>query len=382
VSGSRRGVRVVSLMLMCAAAFAVAGSMPAKVRAQQHKGCDGDRYLVLIDARTGALHCASPSLSASASVADGDGGWFIGGLHGLAHLDGSGRVDPAFRNDLSIPGGLSITALVRHGSVLYAGWGHGVAAFDARTGKRIWTTPAGCLDCSGASGSCGGVCDVAFGNGVLYVVGTFGTIGGVIRHGAAALDARTGRPLSWALQMTWRPKTPPTVDPLAWGPALSVAVAGDILYLGGEFNFLDGRRHKNLAAVSARTGQPTSWTPATRVGPVDEIALADGELLVGGGRTDFAAFDVRTGRPFSWPAKVWGSVARFAVSGNTVYLGGNGVAGFKAVGDRDAHNLAAVRLRLGRFTSWTPYIQSYVDVETLSVSGHTVLAGGSFRTTP
>jgi hypothetical protein len=373
---------VFSQVLVAAATLAVAGSVPSKAFAEIQKGCEGDRYLVLIDAETGALNCAPPALSATASVADGEGGWFIGSSHGLAHLASNGRVDSTFRGDLAIPGGLTVTKLVRYGAVLYAGWGHGVGAFDARTGKRMWTTRAGCRDCTGASASCAGVCGLAVANGVLYVVGTFGAMGGAVRHGAAALDARTGRTLSWSVQMTYGRSKPSAVDLGAWGPALSVAVVGDVVYLGGEFNWLNGRLRKNLAAVSARTGQPTSWTPATRGGPVDAIAVADGELLVGGGRTGFAAFDARTGRRFAWPAKVWGSVALFASSGSTVYLGGSGFAGFKAVGDSDAYNLAAVRLPSGRFTSWTPYVQRYVDVVTLAVSGQTVLVGGSFRATP
>jgi hypothetical protein len=163
---------------------------------------------------------------------------------------------------------------------------------------------------------------------------------------------------------------------------LAVAVAGRTVYLGGEFDRLGGAPRRNVAAVSGRTGRATAWAPNIRGGgSIDAMVIAANEVIVGG-HTGFAAFDIRTARPYAWTAGVSGSVAQFAGSGSTVYLGGDPLNSFKAVGQRTANNLAAVRLPGGRFTSWTPFINTEVDVQTLAVSGNTVLAGGGFCATP
>jgi outer membrane protein assembly factor BamB len=311
------------------------------------------RYLVLIDTRTGAVDCISPGPAGpvTASVADGSGGWFIGGtfrhfggLHRpvLAHLDRNGGLEPSFRPALPVPGGLTINKLVLHGSVLYAGWTSAVAALDARTGKQIWKTSVG-KTASSNSGCCGGLNDIAYANGALYVVGVYKLIGGVARHDVAALDARTGRPLNWTVE----------VGP----PGKSWIVDRD-------------------------TGRATPWAPAVRAGSsIDALVVAGGEVLVGG-NVRFAAFDSRTARPYAWTAGVLGSVSEFAVLGRTVYLGGDPSNSFKGAGHRTENNLAAVRLPGGHFTSWTPSINTEVDVQTLAASGNTVLAGGGFCATP
>jgi len=367
---------LVQLAFLAMIGFLAAGS-PASpaVRAS----CSEAHSVVLIDARTGAVNCTAPNPThgfVNAAVADGGGGWFIGGSFRrvgsdarplIAHLHGDGSVDPAFRAQVSLPGGGAIATLVRHGSVLYAGWSRAVAAFDARTGKQIWRTSIGGA-VESTSGCCKGVSALTFGNGVLYVVGAYGRIGGVVRHGVAALDPRSGRPLSW------------TVDVNRSGEVLSVAVAADgTVYLAGAFDRLGGRRRHNLGAVSARTGRTTAWAPVVRPGggAVDAMVIARAEVIIGG-HSPQAAFDIRTGRPFAWPTQVGGSVAHFAVSASTVYLGGNARESFSRVGDRPANNLAAVRLPGGSFTTWTPSVNTEVGVQALAVSGNTVLAGGYF----
>ena len=63
----------------------------------------------------------------------------------------------------------------------------------------------------------------------------------------------------------------------------SPLVAGQTVYLGGQFNHVDGAPRANLAAVSATTGAVTSWRPD----PNDRVyALAispDGGTLYAGG---------------------------------------------------------------------------------------------------
>ena len=110
------------------------------------------------------------------------------------------------------------------------------------------------------------------------------------------------------------------------------------------------------------------------------IAVVGNEVLAGG-HDGFIAVDARTGRPFAWRSRLRGDATLFAVSGKTVYLGGSVGGDFTAAGGHSANNLAAVRLPAGAFTSWRPRITHEMNVFTLAVSGHMVLAGGSFTRT-
>jgi outer membrane protein assembly factor BamB len=388
LNGSSRSVAWSALIAVAALGVAASSNTPA---AASQKVCQQTRYLVLIDARTGAIDCTSPAPSGqvTASVADGADGWFIAGTFRhvgrvarplLAHLDRNGAVKAGFRAGLPVPGGSPINKLVLRRSVLYAEWPSGVVALDARTGKQIWRSRVGRTDGS-VSGCCAGVNDIAYANGVLYVVGVYKLIGGVARHGVAALDARSGRPLNWTVDVG-PPGRDWIVDRRPSEEVLAVAVANGTVYLGGGFEQLGGSSRQNLAAVSARTGRATAWTPTVQGGGSIDAMVAAGNEVIVGGHARLAAFDVGTARPYPWTAKVQGEAALFAVSGDTVYLGGDPLNFFRAVGNRPANNLAAVQLPGGRFTSWTPSINTEVDVQTLAVSGNTVLVGGGFCATP
>jgi outer membrane protein assembly factor BamB len=295
------------------AAVALIGSSAAPAAAGP-SSCQQTRHLVLIDARTGAIDCASPDPSGpvTASVADENGGWYIAGAFTrvgsvaqpmVAHLDAEGNLEPGFHVAALVRGAFVVT-LALHGNVLYVGWKSSVAALDARTGKQLWRTPVGRVDPS-ISGCCAGVNAIAYGNGVLYVVGVYKLIGGVPRHDVAALDPRTGRPLRWSVDVG-TPGTSWLVSRFTDGDVLAVSVVNGTVYLGGEFDHLGGRPRKELAAVSARTGRATPWAPVVRNGgSVEAMVIAGGEVIVGGD-LHLAAFDLRTARRYGWTAKVQG----------------------------------------------------------------------------
>jgi outer membrane protein assembly factor BamB len=334
-------------------------------------------HVVLIDARTGAFDRDFPDADGvvHASVADGHGGWFIGGEFkqvghvsrpGLARLRASGELDRRFAPSVSGPLGSlireggTVWALARHGDVVYEGDYRGVFAFDARTGRQLWMTGASARNATG-------VAQLTFGNRVLYVVGGFTRVGGVARNGVAALDPQSGKTLAWSVDVA--PRT-----------VITVAASRGLVYVGGVFSLLGGKLRTGLGSVSAKTGEATGWAPYTKGGEVDAIAVVGDEILAGG-HGGFVAVDAHTGRPHRWPERLRGVATCFAVLGSTVYLGGNVRDGFTGTGTRRANNLAAVQLPEGRFTSWTPHLAHYMNVFTLAVSGHTVLAGGSFTRT-
>jgi hypothetical protein len=335
------------------------------------------RTLLLVDAKSGVVDRDFPDVDGGvgAAVADGSGGWYVGGSFthvgtvvrpGLAHLRRDGSLDSNFTANVPGKRYRYVYALAYHGSVVYAGGDFGVVAVNAKTGKRLWLARAS-QPRTGIS-----VIDLEFGNGVLYVAGFLTRIGGVARDGVAALDPRTGSPTSWRVDL----------NHATFGG--SVAFKNDVVYLAGAFNRVHGvRRELGIAAVSPRTGLPTVWTPRNRTygGAVepDLVVACDGQIVAGGGDNMLGAYDINSGRPRTWPTDLGGNnVSALAVTGNTLYLGGDQHNGFDSAGGRPANNLAAVVLPKGVFTSWRPKLARYASVETIAVSGGMVLVGGEF----
>jgi hypothetical protein len=330
------------------------------------------RFLVLISASTGAVDRGFPDADGfvDASVPDGRGGWFVGGLfrhigsvqrQGIAHLRADGSLDTTWNARLpNIP---NVLALARVGTRLYAGGPFGLVALDARTGATLdFRTPRFVLAPGGGSR----VNAVAVGAGRVYVAGGFERIGAQRRWTTAAFDARTGALTSWA----------PTIQK---GEATTVAVGNGRVYLGGVFYYVDGRPRLNLAAVTPRTGTLTSWAPKITASEVDSILVAGRAVLAG--PRGFGAFDAATARQLPWSRQVHYAAGSFAEAGGVAYLGGDIRDPLVSVGAMSRHNLAAVNLRTGRFTSWAPNVAKYTAAMTLSVSGRTMLAGGAFTRT-
>jgi outer membrane protein assembly factor BamB len=342
------------------------------------------RQLVLIDAKTGQVDYGFPDVTSeegtgSREVSDRGGGWYVAGgftrigkvrVRALAHLRSDGSIDRTFTPVLHRKA--TPDAVLLHDGVLYVSAQElGVFALDAKSGKRLWHT----------SKIIGIVWSLSYGDGVLYVGGTFSRIGDVARTGIAALNAANGKPTSWQVHLSNRGNPSP--------PAVSSVVATDgIVYLGGSsgsFTGVDGSDRTDLAAVSARTGKPTAWVPRMRdahLGDVDAIVVTHGQVLAGSVREGFAAFDVRTGRSLPWANRLHGSVSSFAVSGDTVYLGGVPEGGFDRVGGKPANNLASVVLPEGRFTNWRPSPNRCTIVGSIAVSGRKVLVDGWFSPKP
>jgi hypothetical protein len=292
-----------------------------------------------VGARTGTAAWLSPSTgevdrafpfftgNVNAVVADGAGGWYLGGSIALAneslakvvHVLATGELDASF-----VPPSVSGT--------IYA---------------------------------------MALSGGSLYLGGNFTAVGGVARKGAAALDATTG-----SLQ---------SFDPNVTGTVYTLAAGTGVVYLGGSFTALGATARSKLAEVDATTGAPTAWNLSASA-DVRALAVSSGRLYAAGdftqvgfniNRARAAAFDISTQTVTSWNPIIGGSsVYALAVDGSTVYLGGS----FSLIngGAYSRSNLAAVDATSGTATSWNPGADGTVNA--LVVSGGLVYVGGSFTT--
>jgi hypothetical protein len=193
-----------------------------------------------------------------------------------------------------------------------------LAAFDATTGalldfshavrSRNLPIPAGGYDKTCVPGTAPDTytCDtvyeirVAPDASTIYVGGDFETIDGKQRPKLAAFSTRTGALAPFRVTGTN-------------GRVRSMAVTGDRVFYGGNFTASSGEPRIRLASVDRATGVLTSWNP-TSDGTVLAIALStDGRVMVGG---DFdsvngesirgiAPLDATTGALLRWDTRLF-----------------------------------------------------------------------------
>jgi outer membrane protein assembly factor BamB len=261
--------------------------------------------------------------------------------------------------------GFCTASLATDGSTLYAAGNLGVVAFDAATGARRWSV--------GVAG--GEASQVALGRAVAYIVGDFTRVGGVARRGLAALDARTGKLMSWTVALDSVPGPQPAF-------VTAIAVSGGTVYVGGYFKGVGGKVQPNLAAVSAATGRAIGRAPMRRTAAPDASRgiVVSHRLLIAGHDT-LVAVDTRSGKPARWPNAIRGSAYIFSVGGDTLYMGSDIRYGFERAGGRPANNLAAVRLPDGPVLPWRPILAPYTIIESLAASRGTVIVIGEFLRT-
>jgi uncharacterized repeat protein (TIGR01451 family) len=198
---------------------------------------------------------------------------------------------------------------------------------------------------------------------VLYVGGFFESISGQTRNNLAALDARTGKVTDWS------PQPNATVHTLA--------ISGNTIYAGGNFTAINGEAHAYLAAIDAATGVPGDWGPAPNAA-VTHLHIWGSTVYVAGSftsvaseaRNGLAAVDAPTGMLSAWNPSPAGNVNTMTLSGNTVYVAGD----FTTIAGQVRDGLAAFDAATGQITSWRPEVAG--SISTLAVAGKVVLLGG------
>ncbi|GEM_PF-1195728 len=191
-------------------------------------------------------------------------------------------------------------------------------------------------------------------NGVMYVSGQFGFIGGVYMRGLAAVDLITGSDLS-----TWYP--------LPTGQVNSMVKLGNSIYVAGNFSFIGGVTRSNLAALTAypATGTATGWAPACNggvavLGTYNNYIYAAGAFTSIGGqaRNNLAQLDPGTGAAQAWNPNANGQVSGMTFNGNTLYVSSedftNITSSFTLIGGVARPGLAAVDATTGAILPWTP----------------------------
>jgi hypothetical protein len=157
-------------------------------------------------------------------------------------------------------------------------------------------------------------------------------------------------------------------------------------YVGGIFT-VRGSTLKNMVHVRSDGRVDEAWRPRVE-GTVFAMVLSGNTLFIGGNfalnadfsKSNLAAINVTTGTFTHWRPVANNTVRVMVASGNTVYLAGD----FMQINTAGRKYLAAVDMTTGQPTAWGPYIAetSYsaaTTVKALAVAGNRIFIGGSFR---
>jgi hypothetical protein len=130
-----------------------------------------------------------------------------------------------------------------------------IAALDAVTGNATSWDPNASHYVRG----------LAVSGSIVYACGSFYNIGGQARIGIAALDAVTGNATSWDAN----------IPEDSFTAVKALVVSSSTVYAGGNFGSIGGQMRPGIAALDAVTGNATSWNPnaSAPFGP-DVYALA------------------------------------------------------------------------------------------------------------
>jgi hypothetical protein len=227
---------------------------------------------------------------------------------------------------------------------------------------------------------------------ILYVGGSFNTIGGAMRNNIAALSL--GLPLDGVAVPAFDP-SPSRSGCAACGSVSALVVSSDgaTVYAGGLFDTIGGKPRNYLAGLNAADGTATPFNPSPN-GNIFTLAVSsDGSIVyVAGGfnssngspsiggqaRNYAAAVNAVDGTATGFNPNPNAIVNAFGISGSAVYLAGY----FSSLGGLVRHSIAAISAIDGTATGFDPDAAGFnggiATIYALAVSGSTVYAGGYF----
>lgn len=326
--------------------------------------------------------------SVSASVSDGQGGWYVAGnfntvqdqpRNKLAHIDGQGQLTDF---NLELESEVSIDCLALKDDVLIVGGDFEVFAGEDINDLAIVHLDDFTIEGIGMGGHANaGVRSLALSGDTLLVGGRFYTIQSTpIRCLAAINLAAQDYPLfDWA---------PGNLDATTYSSIDQIIPSGDTLFLHGTMNGANSLFYESryeVAAINRQTGLLLDWDPElSPTNDIYEILIFQNQLLVAGdfnsiAGTDenyLAAFNVNDLSHTPLPFTIDDAVTALTNIGPRLYLGGD----FEHINDEPRYKLAAYDTETGQLLPWKTDHEglSSANIHSLNTDGNNIYIEGVF----
>jgi trimeric autotransporter adhesin len=209
----------------------------------------------------------------------------------------------------------------------------------------------------------------------LYVGGNFTTIAGQTRGYGAVFDTATGSLLSW--------------NPQADNEITAVQQVGGTVFLGGYFSSVGGQFRPIMGSVDTATGNATNWFPLnggpSQIASVSQFIYANGYIYACGpftqinsvARLGLVKMDAAGNVVLGWNPGSTLSGGFGIVSSMALSHGKLYVGGsFTAIGGQTVTDVAAIDTGSGQASTWNPAANN--TVRTVAIAGSRLFVGGDF----
>ncbi len=206
---------------------------------------------------------------------------------------------------------------------------------------------------------------------LVYIAGTFSQVAGVDKYDIAALDADSATAKPFAVNINQSLNT----------VISGIKVTKNVMYIWGSFHSIGDKTRNNIAAVALTTGAATAWDPNAD-GPVKSLLLSGSNVYVGGAfaniggqaRNGIAKLDNAAGLATAWNPNITGGyVSAIALFNNIVYAGGS----FTSAGGSNRYNIAAIDASTAKITGWQPST-NYPPIDVIVPFQSKIMFGGNF----
>lgn len=236
-------------------------------------------------------------------------------------------------------------------------------ATHRRVGKVSVATGAVDARFAGALGATGRALELD--GSSVFVGGEFVTAGGQPRNRVAEFDAVTG-----ALDPSFKPDVSDTVAALAKSPS------SPVLYIGGSFTTVNGAARVGAAGVDRTTGATSAITFEKSDKPVLSLDVnADGSRLLAGqagSRNSVVSWDTVTAHRH-WKVKADGDIQALRFYDGYVYAGFHD--GYQGV---TTTKLLAIKASTGKVDPFRPTFDGFWGVFAIDVTSAGLVVGGDF----
>lgn len=270
-----------------------------------------------------------------------------------------------------------VNCLLLRGTDLFAGGNFTtIGGKDIRFMAKLSTTGTGAVDETWNAGLSAAVLSIANNNNDIYFAGNFSLVKALKRSRLARIDNTTG-----AVDPNW--------DPGMSGSVYALAIDGSSIYAGGSFINVNAtstpvvRRYLAKFTTSSPADVDPDWNPNLN-NFVLVLKISGSSIYAGGDFTTVNGDLTTRNRLAKFPlsgsadAEVWdpnmgGQVNALAISGSSIYAGGNF---FTVNGSKSRNGIATFDNVTGMADSWNANANGAVF--SLALSSNDVYAGGFF----